>query len=56
MNIEPALLGPVSLFLGALVGGSASLLGAVYTRNALKVAFSASHPRSRNGRLFMLTS
>jgi hypothetical protein len=34
MNIEPALLGPVSLFLGALVGGGASLLGAVYTRRS----------------------
>ncbi len=34
MNIEPALFGPISLFLGALVGGSASLLGAVYTRRS----------------------
>ena len=32
MHIEPALLGPVSLFLGALVGGSASLLGAIYSQ------------------------
>jgi hypothetical protein len=32
MPIEPALLGPVCLFLGALVGGSASLLGVIYTQ------------------------
>ena len=32
MGIEPALLGPVCLFLGALVGGSASLLGVIYTQ------------------------
>ena len=32
MHIEPALVGPVSLFLGALVGGSASLLGAIYSQ------------------------
>src|SRR4051794_25746326 len=34
MHIEPALVGPVSLFLGALVGGSASLLGAVYSQRS----------------------
>src|SRR5690348_75947 len=34
MHIEPALLGPVCLFLGALVGGSASLLGAVYSQRS----------------------
>ena len=33
MHIEPALVGPVSLFLGALVGGSASLLGAIYPKS-----------------------
>jgi hypothetical protein len=32
MHIEPALVGPVSLFLGALVGGSASLFGAIYSQ------------------------
>ena len=32
MHIEPALLGPVCLFLGALVGGSVSLLGVVYSQ------------------------
>ena len=32
MRIEPALLGPVCLFLGALVGGSASLFGAIYSQ------------------------
>jgi hypothetical protein len=32
MHINPALLGPVSLFLGALMGGSASLIAAIYTR------------------------
>ena len=32
MRIEPALLGPFCLFLGALAGGSASLLGVVYTQ------------------------
>ena len=32
MHIEPALLGPVCLFLGALVGGSASLLGVIYAQ------------------------
>jgi len=31
MQIDPALLTPVALLLGALVGGGASLLGAVYT-------------------------
>ena len=34
MSIDPALMGPVSLFLGAVVGGGASLLGAVYTRRS----------------------
>ena len=34
MQIEPAVLGPVALFLGALVGGSASLLGTIYTRRS----------------------
>ena len=34
MHIEPALLGPVSLFLGALVGGTASLLGAIYSQRS----------------------
>ena len=34
MHTEPALLGPVCLFLGALVGGSASLLGAVYSQRS----------------------
>ncbi len=32
MQIEPALLGPVCLFFGALAGGSASLLGVIYTQ------------------------
>jgi hypothetical protein len=30
--IDPALLGPVSLFLGAVVGASTSLLGAIHTQ------------------------
>jgi hypothetical protein len=57
MYIDPALLSPVSALLGALVRGGASLLGAIYTqpRNALKIAFNASHLRSRNGRPFMLS-
>ena len=32
MHIEPALVGPVCLFFGALVGGSASLFGAIYSQ------------------------
>jgi hypothetical protein len=32
MHIDPAFLGPVSLFLGAVLGGGASLLGAVHTQ------------------------
>ena len=32
MAIDPALAGPVSLFLGAIVGGGASLFGAIYTQ------------------------
>ena len=32
MVIDPTLLGPVSALLGALVGGTASLLGAIYTQ------------------------
>ena len=32
MSINPALLGPVCLFLGALVGGSASLFGVIYAQ------------------------
>jgi hypothetical protein len=32
MNIEPVLLGPVSALLGAIVGGGASLLAAIYTQ------------------------
>jgi hypothetical protein len=34
MPIEPALLSPVSALLGALIGGGASLLGAVYTHRS----------------------
>ena len=34
MSIDPALLGPVSALLGALVGGGASLLGAIYTHRS----------------------
>jgi hypothetical protein len=34
MNIEPALLTPLALLLGALVGGGASLFGAIYTRRS----------------------
>ena len=34
MYIDPALLGPVSALLGALVGGGASLLGAMYTQRS----------------------
>ena len=32
MTIDPSLLSPVSALLGALVGGAASLLGAIYTQ------------------------
>ena len=32
MQIDPALLSPVSMFFGALMGGSASLIAAIYTR------------------------
>lgn len=32
MNLEPVLLGPVSALLGAIVGGGASLLAAIYTQ------------------------
>lgn len=32
MTIDPTLLSPVSALLGALVGGAASLLGAIYTQ------------------------
>ena len=32
MQIDPALVGPVSMFFGALMGGSASLMAAIYTR------------------------
>ena len=32
MAIDPGLLSPISLFLGAVVGGGASLLGAFYTQ------------------------
>jgi hypothetical protein len=32
MSINPALPGPVCLLLGALVGGSASLLGVIYAQ------------------------
>ena len=34
MYIDPALLSPVSALLGAVVGGGASLLGAVYTQRS----------------------
>ena len=34
MSIDPALLSPVSALLGAVVGGGASLLGAVYTQRS----------------------
>ena len=34
MYIDPALLGPVCLLLGALVGGGASLFGAIYTQRS----------------------
>ena len=32
MNIDPALLSPVSALLGAIVGGGASLIAAIYTQ------------------------
>ena len=32
MQIDPALLSPVSMFFGCLMGGSASLVAAIYTR------------------------
>jgi hypothetical protein len=32
MQLEPTLVGPVCLFLGALVGGGASLLGVIYAQ------------------------
>jgi hypothetical protein len=34
MSIDPALLSPVSVLLGALVGGGASLLGTIYTQRS----------------------
>jgi hypothetical protein len=34
MHIDPALLGPVSVLLGALVGGGASLLGTIYSQRS----------------------
>jgi hypothetical protein len=34
MHIDPAFLGPLCLFLGALVGGSASLFGVIYTQRS----------------------
>jgi hypothetical protein len=34
LAIDPVLLGPVSALLGALIGGGASLLGAVYTQRS----------------------
>ena len=34
MTIDPALLSPVSALLGAIVGGAASLLGAVHTQRS----------------------
>jgi hypothetical protein len=34
MYIDPALLSPVSVLLGALVGGGASLLGAIYSQRS----------------------
>ena len=34
MYIDPALLSPVSALLGALIGGGASLLGAIYTHRS----------------------
>jgi hypothetical protein len=34
MYIDPALLGPVSVLLGALVGGGASLLGTIYSQRS----------------------
>jgi hypothetical protein len=55
MSIDPALLSPVSVLLGALVGGGASLLGTIYTQR-FRIAFNASPLRSRNGRPFMPTS
>jgi hypothetical protein len=55
MSIDPALLGPVSALLGALIGGGASLLGAIYTHRSQdrdrRVDLT-----SRNGRRFMLAS
>ena len=54
--IDPTLLSPLSALLGALVGGVASLLARHSTRNARKIVFSGSRPRSRNGRPFTPTS
>ena len=34
MHIDPALLSPVSALFGALIGGGATLLGAMYTQRS----------------------
>jgi NaMN:DMB phosphoribosyltransferase len=34
MNIDPALLSPVSALLGALIGGGASACAAIYTQSS----------------------
>ena len=51
MQIEPALLGPVSLFLGAVVGGSTSLFGTIYSQRiqgrVQRVAFRDGKTRNR---------
>jgi hypothetical protein len=68
MAIDPTLISPVSALLGALVGGVASLLGAVHTqrshdrveRVASEISFHGARPPSgrappppKNGRRFM---
>ena len=55
MHIDPAILTPLSLFLGALIGGEPRY-APPFTPSAPKIVFSASQARSRRGKPFTLIS
>ena len=55
MPVDTAILTPVSLFLGALIGGAPHYV-LPFTLSAIKIAFGASQARSPRGKPFTLIS
>jgi hypothetical protein len=55
MPIDPAVLSSVSALVGALIGGGASIVAAIYTRRT-RTAFNEAQLRPQSGRLSTRTS